>query len=153
MTHLLLKLSAAAAILAATPALASAHTVAYGQSPVTVNSCSITPSYEPASFDKPLAFGGPLGFAGPNDAAANSFAVDYVNKGNVPATTVKFTLGGGDRMQNIVAKGTFAPGVAIKQTYALDNGAVASANPNCTVAEVDFADGTTWQAPHEVASR
>jgi hypothetical protein len=151
MSHSLLKLSAAAALFIASPALASAQSVAYSNSPVSVTSCSVAAdNTTPSRIDFPIAFGGPASFYGSNQQA---YALSYVNKGAVPATAVVLALSDGNGTQNVISKGTFAPGVQIARNFTATAQGAARENASCSVAEVDFADGTSWKAPHEVANR
>jgi hypothetical protein len=148
----LLQLSAAAALLLATPSIASAQTVGFGNAaPVSLNSCSFTASGAPRNLDTPLSFGGPVCFSGPQ--AADTIALGYVSSGNVPATAVRFVVSDGTFTQNVTATGSFAPGVQIDKTFGADRSANVDANATCSVAEVRFADGTSWHAIRDVANR
>jgi hypothetical protein len=151
MNNHILQLSAAAALLIATPSIASAQTIGYGNAaPVAINSCSFTASGAPRNLDTPLAFGGPVSFAGPQ--TADTIALGYVSHGNVPATAVRIVVSDGTFTQDVTAKGNFAPGAQIEKTFGADRSANVDANATCSVAEVRFADGTSWHAIREVAN-
>ena len=145
------KISAAAALLLALPAAASAQTLGYGNAaPVALDSCSYAASDVPLTLDKPIFFGGPLSFAGPK--TADAIALGYTNNGNVPATAVRFVIDDGKSTQNVIAKGSFAPGVRIARTFVARDRENVASGAACSVAEVRFADGTSWHAVREVAN-
>lgn len=139
-------LFAAAAVITATPALADTQTVAYGtQSPVALASFDVNSSLATGSIG--------------NDSGevprfiATGITLKFINRGGVPATTVKFLLGDGRSAQSIVDEGTFSPGVVVKHQFSIDT-SDELADAACRVVEVDFADGTAWRsAPRAVASR
>jgi hypothetical protein len=143
MSNRILQLSAAAAMIVATPALATAQSVAYSTSPVAVTSCSVNAS---------LVMG-----LSPDEAVqfmASDIALKFVNKSNVPATTVTFLVNEGKYTQSIVDKGTFSPGVQIKHNFAVGSDISAFSDATCIVTEVDFGDGIAWHfAPGGVAKR
>ena len=151
MNNRIIQLTAAAALLVATPSIASAQTVAYGNAaPVALNTCSFTASDTPRRSDVPIAFGGPAQFAGPH--TADDIKLGYVNTGNVPATAIRFITSNGAYTQSVTATGTFAPGVQIDKSFASDQSTHIDNNATCTVAEVRFADGTSWHAVRQVAN-
>ncbi len=134
---------AAAAIVFASPALASAQGVAYSVAPVAVTSCNVDQSYQP----------------GPNVDAEPQFvpsaiALKFMNKREVPATAVTFLVNDGQSTQTVVDKGTFSPGIPILHNFAVvgDLGVFSAAT--CDVTKVDFSDGSSWQKSHgDVAKR
>jgi len=141
-----LKLSAAVAIIVATPTLASAQSVAYGTSPVAITSCGFNESYESGMI------GGELAMA--PQFVASSIALNFVNKSGVPATSVTFLVNDGKNTQGIVDKGTFRSGVQIKHSFAAGSAIGTFSNATCNVAEVDFADGSAWHvARGDLANR
>jgi hypothetical protein len=139
----ILKLSAAAAMIVAIPALASAQSVSYStSSPVAITSFDVDQSLSGTSNDEPPQF------------IASGLALQFINKSNVPVTTVKFLVNDGRFTQSIVDKGTFSPGVQIKHTFAIDGVIDALPNAKCSVTEVDFADGSAWHIDRgDVVSR
>lgn len=137
MTNRILRISAAVAMIVATPALASAQSVAYSAtSPVAITSFNVNESYESGMI------GGELIEA--PQFVASGITLKFVNNGDVPATTVTFLVNEGRLTQSIVEKGTFSPGVQIKHNFAAGSGLDAFPNITCNVAEVDFADGSSW---------
>jgi hypothetical protein len=130
MSNRILNLSAAAAMIVATPALATAQSLTYSTSPVAVTSCSVSDSYAPG-----LPFN-----EGAQQLIASVIALNFVNRSSVAATTVKFLLNDGKYTQSVLDKGTFAPSVQLVHTFAADGGT--RARQTCNVAEVDFADGS-----------
>jgi hypothetical protein len=136
-----LKLFAAAALIVATPALADAKIVAYStSSPVVITSFSADELYAPGSI------GGEATESPQFISKLDSgyIALKFVNKSNVPATTVKFLVNNGRYTRSIVDEGTFSPGTQIKHSFAVDSGVSELSSATCKVAEVDFADGTAW---------
>jgi hypothetical protein len=112
----------AAIFVAGIPAVALAQTTA----PVTIESSQAQPQITDATRPE-----------------IGSAMVTFVNKNNVPATEVDFTLSSnGEALQTLTDTGTFAPGVAISHTFATDQTA---RDLQLSVAAVKFADGTTWK--------
>ena len=147
----ILKLSAALAIIAATPTVASARSVVYGTSPVAITSCSVNESYDPG-MELDSALGMNLGSA--PQLVPSSVALTFVNTSEVPATTVAVSVTDGHSMLSIVDKGSFRPGAQIKHDFALGSGTSTLSDVRCKVAEVDFADGTAWHvADGDTAAR
>jgi hypothetical protein len=70
--------------------------------------------------------------------------VKFINKSDVPATFVKFSVNDGRYTQSFVDNGTFSPGVQIKHTFPIRSGVGRLSNPTCNVAEVEFANGSAW---------
>jgi len=141
MSNRILNLSAAAVMIVATPTLATAQSVAYStSSPVAITSFSVNESYAPG-----MIMEGPITEAEEaQQFIASGIVLKFVNKSNVPATTVKFLVNDGKFTQSIVDKGTFGPGVQIKHTFAVDSNISALPNATCKAVEVDFADGSAW---------
>jgi hypothetical protein len=134
-THRNLSLAAVGLLLAA-PAAASAQQTAYSTSPVTVKACNVSVSDAPYS-------AGPYSISAGYGIAHRSLELSFVNTGNVPASKVTFLVNDGGKSQQIEDRGTFTPGIRIDRDLsdvALGNSA------NCSVAEVDFADGTSWRS-------
>ena len=113
---------AALTILAGVPAIAFADTNA----PVTVSASRVTP----VDLD--------------NGSGSGSVAVKFTNNSNLTATEVVFALdNGGTQFDTFYAEGSFAPGVAIAQTF----DTVDDINTGMVkVEEVRFADGSVWAA-------
>ena len=151
MNNRIVQLSAAAALLVSAPSIASAQTIAYGNAaPVALNTCSFAASDSPRTIDLPIVFGGPASFAGPQ--TADDIKLGYVNTGNVPATAIRFVTSNGAYTQSVTATGSFAPGVRIDKSFPSNQSTHVERNATCTVAEVRFADGTSWHAVREVAN-
>ena len=138
MSNRILNLSAAAMMIVATPALATAQSVAYStSSPVAITSFSVNESYE----------SGMIGGAELEEAPrfiASDITLKFVNTSKVPATSVTFLVSDGQYMRTIVDKGTFTPGVPIKHNFAVGNGISALLDATCNVTQVDFPDGSAW---------
>ncbi len=139
MSSTMLKLSAAAAIIAGTPGLAPAQNGAYTvKAPITITSFHINDSY---AFD---TIGTDLDRA--PQLVPSDFSVKFINTGNVTATAVTFSIDTGRSNQILVDKGTFSRGVPIKRDFSIADGVDTLSSATCTVTEVDFADGSVWQA-------
>ncbi len=146
MYHRIQHILAAAAVIAAAPQAANAQAVAYGSSsaPVQVKAFDVDWDYLP----NPI---GSTGAEAPQFIAqlnSGRVALTFVNTSNVPATAVKFIVNTGEQMQNIVDKGTFTSNVPIEHTFPIDRGTRASSTATCTIAEVDFADGSVWHSEY-----
>jgi hypothetical protein len=131
---------ATAAMLVCAPALANAQVIAYTtSSPVAITSFNVNESFE-------------SGVAGGDVWAApvfvpNGVAIKFVNKSELPATAVTFLLTDGKSTRTFVDKGIFSPGVQIKHAFSVGNEFSELSNPAVKVAEVDFADGSSWKVP------
>jgi hypothetical protein len=145
MLSTVLKLSAAVAIVAATPALAQAQNSAYvAKAPITITSFRVNDSY---AFD---TIGTDLDRA--PQLVPSDFSLKFINTGNVAATAVTFSVNTGRSNQTFVDKGTFSPGVQIKHYFNVAGAVDELPSATCNVMEVDFADGSVWQAtPNPVA--
>jgi hypothetical protein len=142
------KISVAAALLAALPAVASAQSVAFGNAPVTLNACSVTPQLDRLSFVGPIDRGSALLH---NE---NAFDLNYVDTANVAATSITFVLNDGKRTESFTARGNFAPGVNTDASFTANSDAQPTTAVACSVAQVRFADGHVWQAvPGQVGLR
>jgi hypothetical protein len=131
--------AAASLILAAAPAAACAQSVSYSTSPVTLTSCRTVSTYDPASFT------GLSELTPANLRQTQGIVLSYINTAAMPATSVTFVFNDGGKTQRVVARGSFAHNVQIDRTIDADvSGTNASAE--CRVADVQFADGTTWHA-------
>jgi hypothetical protein len=112
----------AAAILAGSPAIALAQTTA----PVAIVNSQAQPQIQD------VGGGNSAGFAD----------VTFVNHNNVPATEIDFTLSSnGTALETLTDKGTFSPGVAVSHSFTT---AQTERDLQISVAEVKFADGTSW---------
>ena len=81
---------------------------------------------------------------GISSSAVNTLEVSFVNHAPVAAKDVRITVNFAGATQTIDDRGTFSPNVAIEHTFApigFGDGAA-----QCSVASVDFADGTNWQS-------
>ena len=135
MSRRIARLSAATALIAAIPALASAQSIVYSTSPVSITTCSVNDEYAPE-----LAFN-----QGVQRLISSDIELNFINRNNVPATTVTIVVQDGRHTQSLIDKGTFAHDVPIEHFFTANN---VGAHPNatCSVAEVDFADGTVWHS-------
>jgi hypothetical protein len=113
---------AALTILAGVPAIAFAETAA----PITITASRVTP----VDLD--------------NGSGSGAVSVNFTNNTNQTATEVVFALDhGGAQFDTYYAEGSFAPGVAIAQTF----DTVTDVNTgHVKVEEVHFADGSVWAA-------
>ena len=143
MSNRFLKICALAAMTTATPGLATAHTAAYGTtSPVAITSFNVNTLLAGTNNEELPQY------------VVGTFALTFVNKSDVLATTVKFSVNDGDFTQTIVDKGRFAPGVQIKHAFEVDSVNSELPNAACNVTEVDFADGSVWRiASSDFANR
>jgi hypothetical protein len=135
-------------MIVAAPSLAKAQIVAYSTSaPVEITSFSIDERYAAGTI------GGEAAAAPQFVAQLDSGYIElrFVNKSNVPATTVKFVVNKGQYRRSIVDEGSFTPGVQIKHTFAAVDVSELS-NATCEIAEVDFADGSAWHAQGDAGS-
>ena len=134
MSNRFLKICALAAMTTATPGLATAQTAVYGTtSPVAITSFNVNKLLAWTNNEELPQY------------VVGSFALTFVNKSKVLATTVKFSVNYGDFTQTIVDKGRFAPGVQIKHAFEVDSVISKLPNAACNVTEVDFADGSVWR--------
>jgi hypothetical protein len=129
-------ISAAAAIaVLGTPLAASAQQTAYSVSPVAVAACNISSASHSIGVPSFASF----------DVSEHYLNVNFVNNGKVPATNVTFVIDDGSSPAQIVDRGSFTPGVQIahqiREAYASNEGPA-----KCSVADVQFADGTSWHA-------
>lgn len=140
----ILKVSTLAAAMSATPAFAIAQDISFStSSPVTTTSFAVNDLYAP----------GPTPDSAPQ-FSPGAIALRFVNKGNVAATAVRFTVNGGRVSQSIVDKGTFRPGVQIDHNFTVAAGLDSFSAATCIVVEVDFADGSVWRPTNgNVANR
>ena len=135
-----LSLLAATGLLAAAPAAASAAQAAYGApAPVAIAACS-TFAGTPVSSS---AFGTTIGFAN-----FGSYSVSFVNRSNIAAKHIALDIDSGRAVQRIDENGSFAPGMRIDKDGSQPFYATGfdGRKPHCSVAEVDFVDGSTWHA-------
>jgi N-acyl-D-aspartate/D-glutamate deacylase len=133
MSNLFVRLCALVAMTAATPGLATAQTVAYGtKSPIVITSFNVNKSLAGTNNEEPPQY------------VVSTFALKFVNKSDVLATTVAFSVNDGEFTQTIVDKGSFAPGVEIRHAFEVNGVINALPNAACNVTEVDFADGSIW---------
>jgi hypothetical protein len=144
MSKRVLKFCAAAAFVAAAPALAQAQNISYAvKSPIAISSFGVRELYTPgaiADVEQAPQF---------IDTDIN---IKFVNTGTVAATLVKFAVNAGQSTQIIVDKGTFTSGAQIRHHFAIAN-PIDAPNATCNVSEVIFADGSVWRGGPAVASR
>jgi hypothetical protein len=130
--------SAAAALsLSALAPLAAAadQQIAFTVAPIAVKSCSINEGSIVTPYPGPIR-------------TATGLNVTFSNASSAPVSNVEFVIGYNGQSETVDDKGTFSPNVTIDHNLKVFNDAVNSGgSPNCTVSKVDFADGTTWQAP------
>jgi hypothetical protein len=127
---------AAAAIAASASAPGGAQQrLAYENTPVRIQHVSAAHGYVSPAV---TSFGGSWGIATSTD-----FNISFVNAGNVPATTIAFTVRNGNDTETIVDTGTFSPGTSI--THDFEVGPAFGAASSVEVQSVFFADGTSWQ--------
>jgi hypothetical protein len=134
------RFTAIAALAAGAPqaALAQNNVVAFGNGPIAITSFHIDESYQAG------VAGGELDPA--SQPGIESVRLKFTNTGVVPATVVKFVVSDDRATRVIVDKGTFSPGVQIDHNFVTGDGQDVRPNVTCTVAEVDFADGSSWRA-------
>jgi len=127
-------LSIAAAIVAfGLPLTASAQQTAYTAAPVTVGACEVSSIVE--------RVGGPGYFT--LDLPQRNLHLSFTNTGKVPATKVSFVVNDGTSHQ-IDDRGTFTPGATIDRE--IRDSAASEGAAQCSVADVQFADGSSWHA-------
>jgi hypothetical protein len=116
-------------------AVAADRQIAYTVSPISVKSCSINEGDIVTPYPSPIR-------------TATGLNVTFSNTSSAPVSNVQFVIGYNGQSETVDDKGTFSPNVTIAHDLRIFNDAVNSGgSANCTVAKVDFADGTTWQAP------
>jgi hypothetical protein len=132
---------------AAVPMLTNAGTQALANSVpslVSVTRCRVDTSYVTAN-----PFYGP---AQQNDGGNVRLA--FENENGVSAISVRFIVTEGAYEQQISVNGRFARGVEIERSFKEDSAANGNQHAKCAVAEVYFADGSSWSAgPADVAPR
>ena len=127
---------AAAALLAAIPAAALAQNTA---APVSVAACQ-------AYAGQPLS---PVAFINTGITSGNlgSYTIGFVNEANVAANHVGLDVSYAGSTQRVDERGTFAPNTRIDKTITgLSFLGYSGSDSSCSVAEVDFVDGTSWHA-------
>jgi hypothetical protein len=127
-------LSIAAAVVAfGLPLTASAQQTAYTAAPVNVGACEVS------SIDEHVGGTGYFTL----DLPQRNLHLSFTNTGKVPATKVSFLVNDGTSHQ-IDDRGTFSPGATIDREIRDTTASEGSAQ--CTVADVQFADGSSWHA-------
>jgi hypothetical protein len=79
----------------------------------------------------------------PTTVGASALHVRFSDSAAKPISQVIFTLDDGATVNDV---GTFSPGVVIDHNLRLANTEATS----CTVSAVTFADGTAWDATHNI---
>jgi len=116
-------------------AAAADQQIAFTNSPIAVKSCSINEGDIVTPYPSPIR-------------TATGLSVTFSNTTSSPVSDVEFVIGYNGQSETVDDKGTFSPNVTIDHNLNVFNDAVNSGgSANCTVAKVDFADGTTWLAP------
>jgi hypothetical protein len=129
-------LSVAAAIVAfGTPLAASAQQTAYTASPVAIGACSVSSTTETIAGQPYFTLTIPQ----------RNLSFSFVNNGKVPATKVTLVVDDGASPRQIEDRGTFSPRVRIDRRL-YDATAANDGPATCTVAEVQFSDGSSWHA-------
>ena len=117
------------------PATASAQQTAFTVAPISVTSCS--PNAGDIVTPYPSAI-----------RTSNGLAIRFANTSGNAVTDVQFVARYNGRTETIDDKGAFAPGAVVNHDlHAFDDGVYSGGDASCTVSKVDFADGTSWQAP------
>lgn len=134
--HLIAAAAAALTSVALSPAGAQPQT-AYANDPIKIVRYAVAPQYSPP------VLGWPWGRPNSESEAGSELMISFVNAGSVPATAVRFTVRSGERIETIVDKGIFTPGVGITHEFTakFQPGDV----PAIDVEAVNLADGTFWQ--------
>ena|SRR5579872_4687245 len=93
-----------------------------------------------------MAWGPPMAPAAPGPLISG-VSVKFVNDASVVATSVVFKVTNNGRTATIRDSGKFSPGVTIQARFMNFAGLdFWRAEPDaCSLAEVDFADGTVWR--------
>jgi hypothetical protein len=145
MSNPALELCAAAAFVAAAPALAQAQNISYPvKSPIAITAFHVNELYTPGTIGTDVEQAPQF--------VATDVSVKFVNTGNVAAKVVKFSVNAGQSTQTIVDKGTFTAGAQIRHDFAIADH-IDAPNATCNVTEVTFADGSVWRAGPGIASR
>lgn len=118
---------------ASIPALAQDASSSARTAPVSVVGCSISGA-APAL----LSEGGTL----PGGAAL--LLIDFVNRADVDATSVRFRVRVGSAEQTIEDTGRFAAGTVIEHQLVPSFTTSAFGSATCDVTAVEFADGSSW---------
>lgn len=120
---------------AATPALAA-------QAPATDTALSMSMSAPVALTGCNAQIGAPdVAFAQPMPSV---YSVSFVNHGRATATNVAIDVTDGRVTRRFDDRGRFSTNVGIDNVTAFQNFDRASGKPSCSIARVDFADGTVW---------
>jgi len=133
-THRTLTIAAAVVALA-TPLAAPAAQIAYTSSPVAINDCNVSSTTQTIAGSPYVTL----------EIPQRNLAYDFVNHGSVPATKVTLIVDDGSSSRRIEDRGTFSPGVRIDRRL-FDATASYDGAAKCSIAEVQFADGSAWQA-------
>ncbi len=127
--------SLAAATLTAAPLVASAQQTAYAVSPVSVNTCTLNAGDILTPYPSTVR----------NSAGLN---VSFTNTSSAPIAGVEIVANYNGQTETIDDRGTFAPNAVVNHDLAMFRDAVYSGGAAaCSVAKVDFADGSSWAAP------
>jgi hypothetical protein len=113
--------------------------------PVSIASCSIVPTYEPAlsnESEDPTD---------PTTPAGDSLWISFVNDSVRTITEVTFNLEGTDGSARVTDRGRFSRGVTIQ--HALGPFPDLRGETTCGVYSVRYDDGTVWQQPQTTSSR
>jgi hypothetical protein len=127
----MLTLAPALTALAATLAVSTTPS-APAQYPIGVTRCDVVASTPALPFD---AMSSP---------AVNTLEVSFVNHAAIVAKDVRITVSFEGSTQTIDDRGTFSPNIAIDHSFG-PTATYGGGAAQCSVASVQFADGTSWQ--------
>ena len=105
-------------------------------SPVTVTGC------DQYSTIIPLMGRGPSG-----QVRYKLLEIAFVNRSSMTARHVRFAVGGGANAEIVDAFGKFSTGIPIVRDFEPANDDTVSGPGNCSIALVEFSDGSSWRAP------
>ncbi len=123
-------------VLAAASALSMPQAGIANSAPVLVSTCSVSDLYNAAVSPE---FGPAISY--------RLLQLTFLNTDDTPATQVTFDIAHGATHTTVVDRGNFSRGVAIEHSFDDFTGRY-SADAQCTVTAITFADGRRWTAPN-----
>jgi|SRR5580698_4625322 hypothetical protein len=80
-------------------------------------------------------------------SAFRPVVLSFTNRRTTPATAIRIRVEYGGRTEEITDEGRFAENVRIDHAFSgFYNATFSAAPPECSVREVEFADGSVWTA-------
>jgi hypothetical protein len=124
---------------------AAASFAALAAAPLAASALQVTPPVAVTSCQADVQAISPITAYAPNPWQGGNVRLSFVNTTPVTATNVELLLAYNGTEERIDTAGTFSPGIQIARDAAI--APYVSANDvTCSVAKVQFSDGTSWSA-------